>query len=184
MPFLGVDQSLRAAGVCRLSDAGSVDELYTIDPGKRRGPARLAFIEASVQRSLSSNVQFVCFEGYSYDSVSRHFALGEVGGVLQLLAYKLDIPALAVAPASLKKFATGKSNASKEAMCRAAEKLGVDIGDDDDNQADAFFLATIARYIGRGDQPNIRAQLEVLQQLRNPVRKRVRRVRRLIKNAF
>lgn len=183
MSFLGVDQSLRAPGVCSLAADGTVEALFTIDPGKRRGAARLAYIEEQVAEVLTPATRFVCLEGYAYDSVSRHFALGEVGGVLQLLAYKLRVPALAVAPAALKKFATGKSTASKEAMCEAATAAGVNVGDEDD-QADAFFLASIARYIGLGERPRKRAQLEVLHQLQHPAPKKVRRIRRFVKNAF
>ena len=177
MPFLGIDQSLQAAGLCLLNDKGFAMSLETVDTKGQRGAERLYTIRERV-RSFLPGTACVAMEGYSYDSTSRHFDLGEVGGVIKLLLYEQVIPLVIVAPVALKKFATGNIRASKEDMCLAACVH-------DDNQADAFFLATIARHMGQNTSPNVRAQLEVLQQLRHPVAATPkRRVRRLLKNAI
>ncbi len=168
--------------MCLLDDAGAVLQLLTVDPKKLRGPARLGYIQGQARALYQQGVRFVAQEGFSYNSVSQHFSLGEVGGVLKLLAYELGVPLVVVPPASLKKFATGNSMASKEAMVEAAEAKKVVVADD--NQADAFFLAVIARCLGQGVEPNVRAQLEVLHQLQNPAPKHVKRVKRRIKNAI
>lgn len=182
MPFLGIDQSLRGTGLCLLSEAGEVLSLKTVRLGASRGAARLACIHAAVLAQLSS-VTFVAMEGYSYNSTSRHFDLGEVGGVLKLMLHEREIPFLSVAPCALKKYATGNSEASKEAMMEAAHKHGIDVHDD--NQADAFFLADVARQFSLDLCPRNRCQLEVLHQLKSPPPPRRRRaVRRTLKNAL
>lgn len=183
MPFLGIDQSLRATGICLLSEQGDLIRLETLDPGVLRKEARLSFIKQRVSSLLSDNVQFAAFEAYAYDSVSQHFSLGEIGGVLKLLAYEHGIPFVTVAPIALKKFATGNVHASKDDMCSAAKRLGLTPADD--NQADAFFLASIAQHLWLETKPKVRAQLEVLQHLKQPPKpKRQRRVRRMLKNAL
>jgi crossover junction endodeoxyribonuclease RuvC len=181
MAFLGVDSSLRATGLCKLSTAGDVDHLETVHTKGLKGAARLAYVEQRVLRLLD-HVTFVIIEGYSYNSISKHHALGEVGGAIKLALYKHNVAYLEVSPAALKKFALGNAQASKEAMVEAAQRGGVDA--QDDNQADAFFLASIARCLGTGDWPRVRARLEVLRRLQAPERIRKPRVRRLIKNAL
>lgn len=186
MAFLGVDQSLNGTGLCVVDAAGCVLRIETIDVGLRRGAERLAFIEARTESLLDGKIQFVCVEGYSYNSTGTVFELGEVGGVLKLLFFKKGLAFTTVTPAALKKFAVGDHQASKEALiiaARSTEEGGVDARDD--NQADAYFLASVARMLHVNpprDTP--RHRLEVLHQLRNPERKTVRRVRRLVKNAL
>ena len=154
----------------------------TVDPGKRVAMERLLYVKNVVESFLEAGVQFVAFEGYSYNSVGRVFELGEMGGVLKLLAYEKGVPSIIVPPVSLKKFATGNSGADKSAMMARAE---IEMGRKpaDDNQADAFFLSLIARYAHTGEMPPVRARVEVLNKLIHPVAKQQkRRVRRLVPN--
>ena len=76
--------------------------------------------------------------------------------------------------------------AERDAMVRAANAAmkpqGLVVSDD--NQADAFFLAVIARNFGQEVMPNVRAQLEVLHQLKHPTPRKISRVRRRVKNAI
>lgn len=184
MPILGIDQSLRAPGVCLLSDEGEVLRLFTIDPARRRDAERLAYIRDTVRELYDEGVWFVAQEGYSYNSTSQHFALGEVGGALKLVAHDLRVPCLVVPPATLKKFATGDPQAKKDAMLEAARAATGRASLDDDNQADAYFLAVVAWHVGTERQPKYRAQLEALHTLQHPTKTRRRRVRRLVKNAL
>lgn len=182
MAYLGVDQSLNATGLCRLDSDACVTVLATVDPGKLRDGARLAFIKRAVSSTLA-DVKFVALEGYSYDSVGRVFELGEVGGVLKVVFVEASIPYVVVPPVLLKKFATGSTSASKEAMILAAKNKGLIAADD--NQADAFFLAQIARAFVLNNA-RLRCEMEVLHTLRHPViKKKVRQQpRRLIKAAI
>jgi Holliday junction resolvasome RuvABC endonuclease subunit len=179
--FLGIDQSLNATGVCRMGGEGSVTAVATVDPKGARDGERLMFVKRAVA-SMASEVQFAALEGYSYDSVGRVFELGEIGGVIKVLLHESNIEYVVVPPALLKKFATGSATASKEAMIDAAKERGCVVADD--NQADAYFLAHVARAYVRGGATR-RCELEVLHTLRNPSEKKSRRrVRRLVKAAI
>ena len=160
---------------------GQITTVATVDPKDARDGARLMLVKRAVA-SVASEVSFAALEGYSYDSVGRVFELGEIGGVIKVLFHENNIEYVVVPPALLKKFATGNSSASKEDMVDAAKTHGCVPADD--NQADAFFLARIARAYVQGGVTR-RCELEVLQTLRNPSPKKSRRrVRRLVKAAI
>ena len=181
MAFLGIDQSLNATGLCRLGPDGAVQLRATVDPEKRLDGPRLVFIK-QVVASLLEHVEFAAMEGYSYDSVGRVFELGEIGGVLKVLLIERNVPYIIVPPVLLKKFATGNTSATKEQMIKAAQERAFHPADD--NQADAFFLAHIAR-THKMDIATCRRELEVLHTLCNPEpKKKKRRVRRLVKAAI
>lgn len=181
MVFLGIDQSLAGTGLCVLSDEGAVVTSATITPEGLRDGARLAFIKQAVA-PLLAGVQFVALEGYSYNSVGHVFELGEIGGVLKVLLVEHSLSYVVVPPVLVKKFATGKTTADKAAMVLAAKARGCAFTDN--NQADAFFLAHIARAYVK-NTAKYRCELEVLHTLLSPPKsKSKRRVRRLIKNAI
>jgi crossover junction endodeoxyribonuclease RuvC len=184
MSFVGIDQSLNATGVCRLSEQGALETAATIVPERFIDGARLSFIKTAVASTLNG-VEFAAMEGYSYNSMGRVFELGEIGGVLKVLLVEKKIPYVVVPPVLVKKFATGSTTASKDAMLAAALRMGFDFGNNDD-QADAFFLARIACAHVKGGLVH-RREMEVLHSLRNmcaaPKTQR-RRARRLIKNAI
>lgn len=181
--YAGIDQSLNGTGLCLRDADGVVHTAQTIDPGKLRDVQRLAYVKARVMSFLSDRVKFVAFEGYSYNSVGRVFELGEIGGVLRLLVHEHGLPYVVIPPLVLKKFATGNPAADKEDMVSFARQAG--FAARDDNQADAFFLAEIARCHHLELAPPNRAQLEVLHSIRSPkVKKPARRVRRLTKNSI
>ncbi len=102
---------------------------------------------------------------------------------MRLLVHERQITHVDVPPASLKKFATGFANAEKVDMIDAARAAGA--RPQDDNQADAYFLARVALACARRDAvPLRRSQMEVVHRLLNPPAKKPRRhVRRLVKNA-
>ena len=74
---------------------------------------------------------------------------GMVQGVVRDMLIDLGIPYGDVGPSSLKKYATGKGNASKTDMSLAAMKRGgVEIAED--NQCDAWWLWVMANdYLGQ-----------------------------------
>jgi len=181
MGFLGIDQSLKASGLCRIDETGAVDAISTVDTGDARDGERLVLIKRAVA-AMASGVEFAAMEGYAYDSTNRPFALGEIGGVIKVLLVESGIPYVAVPPVLVKKFATGSTTASKEDMMTACTARGVEYSDD--NQADAFFLACIARAYAR-DTGRYRCEMEVLRALRKSQgeKKPRRRARRLVKAA-
>jgi Holliday junction resolvasome RuvABC endonuclease subunit len=187
MTFLGVDQSLNATGICVISDEGVVLRLETI-AHKVGGAsdAKLLAIRRAVISAISA-CQFAALEGYSYDSIHRAFDLGEVAGTVKVALVEHEVPYVVVPPVTLKQFATGTTTAPKEDMIAAAKASGVDPGEDD-NQADALFLARVARAMALG--PNrTRCEMEAIHSLKlsssgKQNKRKPRRVRRLVKNAI
>lgn len=114
-----------------------------------RGAARLAFIREVFLHFLGKNsIQGVAIEGYSVGSVNRPFDLGEVSGVLRQTVYTATgLECVVVPPSTLKKYATGLSHASKEQMIDALRRH---YATDDDNIADAVWLARYAWGLGAG----------------------------------
>jgi crossover junction endodeoxyribonuclease RuvC len=122
-------------------------------------------------------------ESYAFNAVGRVFQLGELGGVLRVAIYEAGIPFVEVAPVQLKKYATGNTNAEKrDIVCAAAEIIGAPV--DDDNQADAIFLALIASSMSVADKRLTPAQNAVIMRLRNPGKKKTRRRPRRNKTAI
>lgn len=179
MRYLGVDQSLSGTGLCLLGSQGEVLALQTVNPGKRYDAERLVFIRDAMCELLTDATR-VAFEGYAYNAMSKHFMLGEVGGVLHVAAWEAKVPYDIVPPALLKKYATGNPYASKEAVIAAVRGATPA----DDNQADAFFLASIAKDLDAKEMPRTRARIEVIHRIRNPKVKTTRRVRTLVKHAI
>jgi Holliday junction resolvasome RuvABC endonuclease subunit len=148
MQVLGLDLSLTATGVA-LPDGTSytikLGAQYTIKLGAQwKGMDRLRRIRSEVFDAVAVHaVDLVAVEGYSYNSRNGGEKLGELGGVIRLALYDYGIDYVDVPPASLKKYATGKGNASKnEVLAAAVRRLGYDGADD--NEADALWLRAMA----------------------------------------
>jgi len=63
------------------------------------------------------NVKQIFIEGYAFNAVGRVFQIAENTGILKYKLWDtLGINAITVPPTVIKKFATGKGNANKEAM--------------------------------------------------------------------
>ncbi len=182
--YLGIDASLTGTGLCLTTSVGDVVRLATIGTGELRAAPRLAEIKRVADLFIPADTIFAAIEGYAYHEVGRVFELGEVGGVLRLLVHERNIPYVEVPPASLKKFATGASGASKEHMIAAAKEAGARPADD--NQADAFFLARVASaFHAEGRGLKHRREMEVVRNLLHPKTKKTRRrPRRLVQNAL
>lgn len=143
MRVLALDLSLTSTGVA-LPD-GTVQRLTT----PLRGCERLAHLRNSVARLCVDEVgrpkaDLVVVEEYAFSRAAAHsHELGELGGVIRLWLHESLIPWCPIGPSTLKKFATGKGNASKEDMLVAAVKrLGYDGSSND--EADALWLRAAA----------------------------------------
>lgn len=181
-----MDQSLNATGICVISDAGAVLTLLTVEhaPGGATDVKLLAIRHAVI--SALSECRFAALEGYAYDSIHRAFDLGEVAGTVKCALYEHKVPYVVVPPVTLKLFATGTAHAPKEDMVNAAKEAGVE--SKDDNQADAFFLARVARAMLLGADRK-RCEMEAVHSLKRSTsgkqdKRAPRRPRRLIKNAL
>ena len=70
----------------------------------------------------------VAIEGYAYGAHGKIFNLAENCGILKYKLHKLAVPVTVVEPSRVKKLATGKGNADKQAMYEAFKtETGVDL---------------------------------------------------------
>jgi hypothetical protein len=68
----------------------------------------------------------VGLEGYAYNATGKIFHIAENTGVLKYKLYQMSLPVDIIPPSEIKKFATGKGNASKEKMYESFfEETGV-----------------------------------------------------------
>lgn len=146
MQVIGLDLSLASTG---LADAAA-GRTMIVKAGSRRGYDRLRWIRAQVMPACV-DASLVAVEGPSFRSSST----GEKGhheraGLWWFITEALnaaDIPLVVVSPAGLKKYATGKGNASKdEVLLAASKRFPWFVGNND--QADALWLSTIGYDLG------------------------------------
>jgi len=161
MIYLGVDLSLTGTGLCVLN--GDNNETATIKTSYK-GCKRLEFIKQSVMAYVEfHNPDTVILEGYSYGSrIGQAFSIGELGGVVRLgLSSKYSV--LVVPPTCLKKFITGKGNASKDVMLmKTFKKYGIEFTDN--NKCDAFGLAQMGKAFSEGTK--IKYEKEALEKVK------------------
>jgi crossover junction endodeoxyribonuclease RuvC len=134
MNVMGVDLSLTGTGIA-LPDGDTM----LLNPGKRRGMERLAWIRNAILGPWHEyEPAIVAIEGYSYGSHSAAYDLGELGGVVRLTLWEAGIVYVDVPPAVAKGYATGKGNANKnEMLVAAAKRLGYEGTSND--EADALW---------------------------------------------
>ena len=130
---LGLDLSLTATGYAYN------DEVTGVIRSKARGMPRLRHICDEVM-ALAYATDVAVLEDYAFSRADAHaHALGELGGVVRLALHDERIPYVDVKPSTLKKFATDKGNAPKDAMLAAAiRRFGFE--GSDNNEADAWLL--------------------------------------------
>lgn len=93
----------------------------------------------------SERAGLVLVEGPAYDSGTGH--AHDRSGLWWLVAARLTgagIPVAEVTPATIKTFATGKGNAPKDAVLVAAVRTFPAVTVNDNNEADALWLAALA----------------------------------------
>lgn len=84
------------------------------------------------------NIDLIAYERAAGMYKSSIIVESEMIGVLKLLCNELNIDMACYSATEIKKFATGKGNAKKEAMIEAAKELGYN--PKDDNEADAIHI--------------------------------------------
>ena len=137
---IALDLSLTATGIATVSG-----ETLTVQPGKTlRGAARLCDMrETILNAALGTDFDpdLTVIEGPAYSralGAGHHEAAGLWWQIVCTL-HSAGIPVAVVSPSALKKYATGKGNATKPDMRMALyQRTGEDIRDD--NQVDAWWL--------------------------------------------
>jgi len=137
--IVGLDLSLTGTGI-----ATEDGEQLAAFP-KLRGLERIVSIRDAVLKE-TSNADLVVIEDYAFSRAASHaHELGELGGVVKVALREEGIAVVLVGPSALKKWATGKGNATKPDMRMARlKRTGVD--ERDDNKNDAWWLRQLALY--------------------------------------
>lgn len=162
--YVGIDQSYTGFAFVAISADGldvSVN-LQSFEAKTGSGIERLLSIYQHLFNVLTEtdDVAHICMEGYSAASKFGREQAGELGAIVKLSIYDhfdrfdddygdLRYPTI-VQPTSLKKYVTGSGTAKKNTMLLAVfKKWGFEA--DDDNVADAYALARLARAIHTGE---------------------------------
>lgn len=122
------------------------DRGKTIKIPKERGFLRLQLIANDVAKTLEVwNPAFVAIEDYAYvRNVGAFVTLVEVGTAIRMTLRALGVPWVEVPPTVLKKWTTGKGNATKEQMAQwVKERWGYESPSHD--IVDAYALAQMAQ---------------------------------------
>ena len=139
MIIVAFDLSLTSSGWADASGVGVLVPPATVD----RGIARLRWIRDAVLDRVTG-AAVVVLEGYSFASRGRAMvSLGELGGAVRCGLADSGVSWADVPPSCRALFATGKGNASKQAvLAEAIRKLGYPGHSFD--ECDALWLRTMA----------------------------------------
>ena len=142
---VGLDLSITATGICDVDG-----NTFTVGGKAELGDKRLRIIASAVTEATQPQevigcgfmpVTLVVIEALAAGhSKGNGSAAAEVMGAAKSLLLSIGTPYVLVPPATLKKFATGRGNATKPDMAVAAYKRGDEIEFADDNQCDAWWL--------------------------------------------
>lgn len=149
--YVGIDPS-SMTGFFIQDDNGKIiietDLFYTY----RKDPERMIHIANEIIKNLNLATDIICIENFSYNSVGRgiDYQYG-IGWLIRENLYKNGFKYYDVSPSGLKKFATGKGNASKKTMVAPIEKRW-GYKHPSDNVTDAFVLSEIAKAIIQGSE--------------------------------
>lgn len=142
MIVAGIDYSLCGPAVClfRANETGKFSysgcSFYFLTDNKRQSEIRsmnvfgerLSDWDSDEQRyesiadwavDLVMGATHVAIEGYAYSAQGKVFQIAENTGILKYKLYQLSVPVTVIPPTEVKKFATGKGNADKNAMYSA-----------------------------------------------------------------
>ena len=123
----------------------------TIELPNQRGFLRLQLIALEVERTLLVwQPHVVVVEGYAYcRNISSFVVLVEVGTMIRSVLHKLKLPWYEVSPTTLKKWITGRGNATKDQMALAVVRRW-NFTSPSDDIVDAFSLAQMGQ-LGEDD---------------------------------
>jgi crossover junction endodeoxyribonuclease RuvC len=143
---VGLDLSLASTGIARI--VGEQITASRIVPRKLTGHDRLSYILDAIEDHVEDNPALIAVEGPSFGSAAgaRQAGHHERGGLWWLVTHALWLdrrPTAVVPPATLKRYATGKGNATKDAVLAAAIRRYQQVSFDGNDQADALILAAM-----------------------------------------
>lgn len=177
MNVIAFDLSLTAPGVA------NDDRPSTLPATSKKKMERLSFRVRQVLDLLNEHEpRLVVLEGYAMGPTKNMAGARSnagLGEVVRLLCFERTIPFAEVPPKTLKKYATGSGDASKQLVIEAAIAAGAQIPqrpksgggrESDDNAADAWWLwqMGLARYAP--NDPRVRAVPALNRQSLNSVK--------------
>lgn len=138
LTVVGIDPSLTATGIAHMDG-----DLATVRGAD--GDARLVALYDAVGLAIYGSPALAVLE----DLPTHAQGAGKTGMAHGVVRYALQhgsVRYVTVAPATLKKFATGKGNATKPDMRMALyQRAGLDVRDD--NQVDAWWLRELGHHL-------------------------------------
>lgn len=110
----------------------------TPNRGESSGMRLVRFKAKVIELAGLEDINLISYERPAGMHKSSIMVASEMVGILKELCVYLNIELACYSATQIKKFATGKGNANKEAMIKAAVELGFNPADD--NEADAIHL--------------------------------------------
>lgn len=152
LTVLALDNALRSTGWATFTSDPPATEVGVwtnpVHVGRRASHALMARRVREYERWLASRLteaepDLAIIEGYSYASPYVGHQLGELGWACRRLLIVHDVPYAVATPKQRAKYATGKGNASKEAVLAAAIRR-LDYAGHNVDEADALWLLEMA----------------------------------------
>jgi len=166
--YIGIDQSYSGFAITAIDKEGNYyTEVVSIEgTGVERLHRARFFLLGFVNRYI---VEAIAIEGYAFGSQMANMA-GELGGMVRLALYdnyrfvnEASAFPLVVPPTSLKKYITGKGTGVKKNQILLSVYKKWDVEFTDDNAADSYGLARIAR-----NCHDFEYEIEVYEKLTSP----------------
>lgn len=167
--YVGIDPSTKT-GLVIIDEHGDLWEAREIEASGKDPERMHKLISAVASQLLPEDI--VAIEGFGFASQTG-FLLGGIGWGIRMNMWTRTISYTEIAPAALKKFASGKGNTKKD-------ELGVEIykrwgfEHKSDNVRDAYVLAQIARSLHEPVKVTV-FQQEVLRAIQSPPEKKNKR---------
>lgn len=143
--LIALDLSLTGTGVATYDHTGPLT-VRTLDTGKLRGHERLTRILGHIGDDLRRHhPALAVIEGLYVGHNNNTLPLAELHGIVKHYLWAHDVPYLLVPPATLKIYAAGKGNATKDDVLLAVERrFGHLAHIADNNSGDALALLALA----------------------------------------
>lgn len=141
MNILALDVATKT-GWATASASGTWD--FTLKRDESSGMRIIRFKSKLKEIVKLEDIDMVCFERTAGHHQAAVIVQAELHGVLKLFCEENEIPYRAFSASEIKKFATGKGNASKKLMMVAC-KARLKKMPKDDNEADALWVYHLAK---------------------------------------
>lgn len=165
MRFVGIDPSTKT-GFVALDENGQVLRAKELRGVGEDDPKRMTTLIDEVIAHIRKEEDFIVIEGFGFAS-QQAIQLGGIGWGIRMALFRRGIQYIDASPSQVKKFATGKGNAKKEAMILPIYKhWGFE--HPSDNVRDAYVMAQIAKALKQSPDNLYKYQQEVLKAILKP----------------